>query len=112
MEQLKESGWSGAQMIEVAAPLIAWRPSDPSSGGWHFVSVAGDPAAEIRFAALGTASSFGSVRVTAVIEGTKWKTSLFPQKETGGFLLPVKAEVRRREALSARRSGSAPLACR
>jgi hypothetical protein len=88
-------------MIEVLGPLLAWRPSDPSSGGWHFVSVEGEAAAEIRFTALGTASSFGSIRVTAVIAGTKWETSLFPHKETGGFLLPVKAEVRRREALSA-----------
>jgi hypothetical protein len=87
-------------MIEVLGTLLAWRPTDPSSGGWHFVSVEGEAAAEIRFAALGTASSFGSIRVTAVIGETKWETSLFPHKETGGFLLPVKAEVRRREALS------------
>ena len=88
-------------MIEVLGALLAWRPSDPSSGGWYFVSVEGEAAAEIRFAALGTASSFGSIPVTAVIGGTTWKTSLFPSKQTGGFLLPVKAEVRIREALSA-----------
>jgi hypothetical protein len=58
-------------------------------------------AAEIRHAALGRATSFGSIRVNASIGATRWKTSLFPQKETGGYLLPVKAEVRQREGLNA-----------
>ncbi|MFL6743249.1 MAG: DUF1905 domain-containing protein, partial [Sphingomicrobium sp.] len=36
---------------------------------------------------------FGSVKVEASINGVAWRTSVFPQK-SGGYLLPVKKEVR------------------
>lgn len=89
------------ETFQVTDRLFAWRPADPSAAGWHFLPVKGPVAAGIRFAALGRASRFGSIRVTASIGSMCWKTSLFPDKESGGYLLPVKAEVRRRAALSA-----------
>lgn len=79
----------------VTGPVVAWRPTDPS--GWHFLAVEGPVAAEIKYAALGRTTSFGSMRVAVTIGNTHWKTSLFPHKETGGYLLPIKADVRRRE---------------
>jgi len=82
----------------VTGPVMAWRPAD--SAGWHFLSVEGSVAAEIKYAALGRASSFGSIRVAVTIGDTQWKTSLFPHKQTGGYLLPIKAEVRRREGIA------------
>ncbi len=57
-------------------------------------------AVEIRYEALGRIGGFGSVKVTATIGKTHWSTSLFPHKETGGFLLPLKADVRRSEKLA------------
>ena len=42
---------------------------------------------------------FGSARVEVVIGGTRWKTSVFPHKESGGWILPVKAAVRKAEEL-------------
>ncbi|CCE99595.1 hypothetical protein predicted by Glimmer/Critica (plasmid) [Sinorhizobium fredii HH103] len=35
---------------------------------------------------------------------TEWTTSVFPDKASGSFLLPVKAEVRRKEKLAAGQS--------
>ncbi|NIJ66271.1 hypothetical protein FHR20_003244 [Sphingomonas leidyi] len=89
------------ETFETTDRLFAWRPADPSAAGWYFLPVKGPVAAEIRFAALGRASRFGSIRVTASIGGTHWKTSLFPDRESGGYLLPVKADIRRRAGLSA-----------
>ena len=43
---------------------------------------------------------FGSARVEAVIGDTRWKTSVFPHKESGGWILPVKASVRKAEGLT------------
>lgn len=43
---------------------------------------------------------FGSARVEANIGDTRWKTSVFPHKESGGWLLPVKAAVRKSEGLA------------
>jgi len=31
--------------------------------------------------------------------GTQWQTSVFPSKEAGGYLLPVKAAVRKKEGV-------------
>jgi len=46
----------------------------------------------------GTARGFGSLRVTATIGQTSWQTSVFPSRETG-WMLPVKAAVRKAEGL-------------
>jgi hypothetical protein len=40
------------------------------------------------------------VRVAATIHGVTWRTSVFPQK-SGGYILPIKAEVRRRAGVCA-----------
>jgi Domain of unknown function (DUF1905) len=50
---------------------------------------------------LARAGGFGSIKVSARIGNTEWKTSLFPHKESQGFFLPVKASVRKAEALVA-----------
>ena len=47
----------------------------------------------------GMARGFGSLKVTATIGETSWRTSVFPSRETG-WMLPVKAAVRKAEALS------------
>ena len=43
---------------------------------------------------------FGSVRVEATINDVTWRTSVFPQK-SGGYILPVKAAVRRKAEIAA-----------
>ena len=75
-------------MIEVTAPLWLW-----SGGKWHFITVPAEAADEIRAHSLLNRGGFGSVRVEATINGVSWRTSVFPQK-SGGYLLPVKKEVR------------------
>ncbi|MBP8232932.1 MAG: DUF1905 domain-containing protein [Rhizorhabdus sp.] len=88
-----------ADCFEVDATLWCWQPNR-KGGGWHFVTIDGQTAAEMRYAALGRTGGFGSIRVDVRIGGTRWQTSVFPHKESGGFILPVKADVRKREGLS------------
>jgi hypothetical protein len=87
--------------FEFAGKVWLWRPAKPSGTGWYFLTVEGQTAVEIRYAALGRTGGFGSIRVTATIGDTSWQTSLFPHRESGGLLLPLKAEVRRREDIEA-----------
>lgn len=87
--------------FECRAEVWVWRAAPPAKGAWHFLTIEGQAAAEIRYAALGRTGGFGSVRVTATIGGTRWHTSLFPHRESGGFLLPLKADVRRAEGIAA-----------
>jgi Domain of unknown function (DUF1905) len=85
-------------LVSATGRVWQWRASE-TPGGWFFLTVEGQAAAEVRYAALGRTGGFGSVKVTARIGDTEWRTSLFPHRESGGFLLPLKAEVRRRERI-------------
>jgi hypothetical protein len=87
------------QDFEFEAKVWLWRASKPGAG-WHFVTVEGQIAAEIRYAALGRTRGFGSIRVDVTIGGTRWQTSLFPSGDDGGFVLPLKADVRKRETIA------------
>jgi len=85
----------------VTTPLWRWQSA---TAAWFFVTIAGEAADGIRMAAmtgqwLDGRKGFGSARVEANIGGTRWKTSVFPHKESGGWLLPVNAAVRKAEEL-------------
>jgi hypothetical protein len=84
-------------MITVTGPLWLW---SGGQGSWHFLTVPEEQAVEIRAHSLASRGGFGSVRVEVAIGEVRWRTSVFPQK-SGGYILPVKADVRRRAGLSA-----------
>ena len=84
-------------MIAVTAPLRLW---SGGQGSWHFLTVPEERCGEIRAEAFSGPRGFGSVRVEATINGVSWRTSVFPQK-SGGYILPVKAEVRRKAGIAA-----------
>ena len=84
-------------MIIVTVSLWLW---SGGQGSWHFVTVPAEQSDEIRAAAFAGPRGFGSVRVEAAIGGVTWRTSVFPQK-SGGYILPVKADVRRRAGIAA-----------
>lgn len=90
-------------MVEFTAPLWRWQ-----GGNWHFITLPGDAAAEIRFDAAGLRGGFGSIRVEVVVGDSCWRTSLFPDKKSGSFLLPIKKAIRRAEGLEV----DAPVAVR
>lgn len=84
--------------ISLDAEVWLWTSKGAS---WHFLTVEGEAAAEVRYASLGLTRGFGSVPVEAAIGATRWHTSLFPSKATGGFMLPLKAAVRKAEGFAA-----------
>jgi hypothetical protein len=67
-------------------------------GAWHFVTVPQDAATQIRFFSP-QAKGFMPLPVKATIGATTWKTSVFPDSKSGSYLLAIKAEVRKLEAL-------------
>lgn len=67
--------------------------------GWHFVSIPSETTAEIDDLFSMAKKGWGSLPVRATIGNTTWKTSIFPDKKTSSYLLPLKAEVRKNEQI-------------
>jgi hypothetical protein len=85
----------------VSGPVWLWQGSDgaPAKGSWYFLTIDGETAQAIRASAV-NAAAWGSVYVEATIGATTWRTSLFPSKQAGGWLLPLKAAVRKAEKIA------------
>lgn len=91
------------ERIACAAPLWRWT-SPKGPGAWHFITIDGAAGAALSGTALmrkleGGGRGFGSLRVTAQIGDSRWQTSVFPSREQG-WMLPVKAAVRKAEGLA------------
>ncbi len=88
------------------AKLWIWS-TDKAPASWHFLTLDGEVAEAIDALALmrrlefGRKRGWGSMKVRATIGETSWDTSIFPAKDLGGWLLPVKASVRKAEGVVA-----------
>jgi hypothetical protein len=79
---------------------LLWIWKAQAAGRWYFVTVPEDESAEIKAQAFASPRGFGSVRVEAAIGDVVWSTSVFPLNG-GGYILPIKAKVRRDAGISA-----------
>jgi hypothetical protein len=71
----------------------------PSPGGWHFISVPKELSKEIRGILRSEEEGWGRLKATAKIGGTEWKTAIWFDTKMNIYLLPVKAEVRKKEKI-------------
>jgi hypothetical protein len=69
------------------------------TGAWHFVTLPADLSNRIRTLTTGLRKPFGSFHVMAKTGKTSWETSLFADQKRKAFVLPVKADVRRKEKI-------------
>ncbi len=83
--------------IDFKSELWIWQAE---KGAWHFLTVPPEESDAIKLFAGGTKGGFGSVKVSVTIGSSTWKTSVFPNKDRGGYILPVKKAVRTKEDLS------------
>jgi hypothetical protein len=73
--------------------LWYWRGPAP----FYFVRLPEEECVQLRSIASQVSYGWGMIPVRARIGDTEWQTSLFPKD--GGYLLPVKAHVRRAEKI-------------
>jgi len=93
---------TGEETFELTARVWLWTSTSKDRPmAWHFLTVDGQTSAEIRYAALGRTGGFGSIPVEVRIGATRWRTSIFPHRDSGGYILPIKAAVRKREGIVA-----------
>lgn len=71
----------------------------PGQAAWHFITVPKKESAVIKEKHGKNARGWGSLPVAVAIGGTSWNTSIFPDRRSGTYLLPVKAAVRKKEGL-------------
>ena len=93
---------SHGERIEFTGKLSRWTGATGNRGCFFVIidSAAGEALSGTALMRRmeGVARGFGAIKVQAVIGGSQFSTSVFPQKGDG-WLLPVKAAVRKAEAL-------------
>jgi hypothetical protein len=72
----------------------------PGKAGWHFVSIPPNTTQDIDFYFGHAKKGWSSLPVTITVGATTWTTSIFADKKTGTYLLPVKADVRKAEGIN------------
>ena len=65
---------------------------------WVFVRLPDDASADIADVPRPRAG-FGAVKVAVTIGGSRWRTSIFPERTGGAYVLPVKKAVRTAERI-------------
>lgn len=83
------------QKIKFEAKL--WRYQGKAA--WYFITLPEKSADQVRYYSPHR-GGFGSVPVEVCVGASEWKTSVFPDKKSNSFLLPVKALIRKMEGLS------------
>ena len=81
--------------FEFEGRVVEWRGPAP----WYFVEIPVEESEDIKFAAKGI-EYWGQVPVIVRINGTEFKTALFPKD--GVYLLPLKVAVRKAAGIEIR----------
>ncbi len=92
---MKRAAKDSPETFRFEAEIIHWRGPAP----FFYAPVPAQHVANLRQIARTASYGWGVVPVEAVIGGVVFKTSLFPKDET--YLLPIKADVRRRTNVTA-----------
>ena len=67
---------------------------------WHFLTIPKHISEDIKESTKPRPRrGWGSVRVTVTLGASTWNTSIFPDKRSGTYILPLKASVRRAEGV-------------
>ena len=91
------------EIVVHTGPLWRWTGAS-GTGTWHFLTLDGEAGEALSGTALirkleGMSRGWGSLKVVATIGESRWSTSVFPAKDTG-WILPVKASIRKAEGVS------------
>lgn len=68
---------------------------------WHFVTLPKDLAVEIQSVFGDRERGWSSLPVTVTIGSSVWETSIFKDKKSESYLLPLKANIRKKEKIEA-----------
>lgn len=69
-------------------------------GGWVFISLPQDLSEEIREIFKSEERGWGRLSVSAKIGTTEWKTAIWFDTKANTYLLPLKADIRKKEKVT------------
>jgi len=75
-----------------------WQYKAPK-GGWYFVTIPKTISKEIRENLKWHEEGWGRLKATAKINATEWETAIWFDSKLQSYLLPLKADVRKKEKL-------------
>ncbi len=81
--------------FEFDGEVIFWKGPAP----WYFVLMPAEQSSDLKEVSTLVTYGWGVIPVQVRVGGTSWKTSLFPKD--GRYLIPVKANIRKAEAIEA-----------
>jgi hypothetical protein len=85
------------QKIKYTFQARVWRHG--GKGGWCFISMPVEMATEIREHLKGEEEGWGRMKATAMIGTTQWDTAIWFDTKHNTYLLPIKADVRKKEKI-------------
>ncbi len=74
-----------------------WKYS--GTNGWYFVSLPLELSEEIRNSHQWQEEGWGRLQAIAIICNTEWKTAIWYDTKQQRYLLPIKADVRKKEGI-------------
>lgn len=80
-----------------------WLWQSGTATAWHFITLPKDKSEEIKYFDENMHEKrrgWGAVRVLVTIGKTSWETSIFPSSQQNAYILPIKAEVRKKEKIT------------
>lgn len=80
-------------MLKINFTAKVWLYNGHSA--WHFISLPKTLSAKIKKLFLGLERGWGSLPVKVTLGESVWQTSIFPDKKTNSYLLPLKAGIRK-----------------
>ena len=81
--------------IQYEFEAIMWQ--HPSPGGWSFVSLPQVMAEEIRSLLKSREEAWGRMRAKVKMGNSEWETALWYDTKQHTYLLPIKAQIRKKE---------------
>ena len=70
-----------------------------SEGGWYFISLPVEISKEIRKHLQWQEEGWGRMKSSATIAGISWETAIWFDKKHQTYLLPLKAEIRKKTGI-------------
>jgi hypothetical protein len=86
-----------ARVYKISSKVVPY----PGMDAWFFAYVDKKQSVVIAEKHSKKKAGFGSIKVTAKIGNTAWKTSIFPDKHSGCYLLPLRRQIRQAEGIDA-----------